>query len=149
MKNIVFLIMAALTLSIPFFTGCKASKEANTEKSVTAGDVKKEAREALETASQFTEQQKKEYQATIESRLREIGKKLEDMKSGADRLKEEARSELKKEMENLEKKKADAEQKLAQLKTETGKAWEDIKNGLDKALVEIDEAYEKASSRFR
>lgn len=149
MKSIVCLIMAVLILSIPLFTGCENRKEATPKETVTTEDVKKEVGEAFETAAEFTQQQKEEYQREVERRIMEIDSKLQDIETRADMLKEEARNELNKEIENLEKKKADAKQKLAQLKSATGTAWEDIKTGLDKAFEDMDEAYQKAISRFK
>ncbi|MGA9236845.1 MAG: hypothetical protein WBV91_18620, partial [Desulfobacterales bacterium] len=67
----------AITLTVFFLLGflaaCGDQKEAEkSQTEVTSEDVKKEAKEAMQTAKEYTLQQKEEYQKQMEAKLQEI-----------------------------------------------------------------------------
>lgn len=65
----------SLALGLLFSAGCGEKKESG----VTGQDVKKEAREAVQTATAFTQQQKEEYQKKLEAKLKEYDQKLDKL----------------------------------------------------------------------
>ena len=119
------------------------------ESGVTGQDVKKETREAVQTATAFTQQQKEEYQKKLEAKLKEYDQKLDELKGRAEKMKEEVKGEINKEIEEFRKNQQAAAKKLEELKAASGKAWEDLKSGIDAALEEMEKTLEKAFSRFR
>ena len=153
MKRTVLLSLLAVLFSSAFLFACGEQKEAEkSEIEVTSKDVKKETKEAIETAKTYTQQQKREYLQQIEAKMddldREIQKLQDKAQSKATELKEESRAELNQSMETLRNKKQAAAQQLAELKSASSNAWHDIKVGEDSAIDELNQAFKQARSHF-
>ena len=119
---------------------------------MTSADVKKEAKEAIETTKAYSLQQKEEYQKQMEAKLQDFDREIQSLqdkvKSGASALKEDSIAKFNQSMEELSKKKQAVAEKLNELKSESGKAWEDTKSGVDNAMDELGKAYDRARSHF-
>ncbi|MGW8303323.1 MAG: hypothetical protein ACWGNO_14700 [Desulfobacterales bacterium] len=153
MKRSALMVILTAFIATTFLVACGDQKEAEKfQKKVTSADVKKEAKEAMETTKAYTLQQKEEYQKQIKAKLEEIDREIQALQakaqSRATELKEESKAELNQAMEGLLKKKQAAAEKLNELKSASGKAWEDIKSGVDKAMDDLNKAYDQARSNF-
>lgn len=153
MRRIALLTLAAVFLGLVFMVACSDQTDSvQSGKKVTAGDVKKEAQEALESAKTYTLQQKEAYQKQVEAKLQEYNRKIQDLQkkasSSASDLTAEGKEKLDQVIENLKKKKQAAGEKLNELKSDSSKAWEAAKSGVDQALHELDKAYERVRSQF-
>jgi ABC-type glycerol-3-phosphate transport system substrate-binding protein len=150
MKQIGCAMILVAFLSICFLAACGDRKEsAKSEIGVTSEDVKKEAAEAVETTMAYTEHQKEKYQKQIEAKFEEYDQKIDELKVRAEGLQGEAKEELRQKIEELRKRRDATYNTLDELKSASGRAWDDMKSGMDTAMDELDEAYERALSRFR
>jgi len=147
------LIILAAFFGSAFLLACGDGKETEKpEMKVTSQDVKKEAREAMETAKAYTLQQKEEYQEQIEARLQVLDREIQELQartqSKAAELKEESKAEYNQTIEELRNKKQAAAEQLDKLKSASGKAWEDIKAGMDSAMDNLSQAFDRARAHF-
>ena len=129
---------------------CGEQKEpATNEPSVTSEDVKKEAKSAVETTTDYLETQKREYQEQVEAQLKAYDQKLDQLQAKAGLLKEEARASLDEQLESLREKQRAAQEEWEKLAASSGKAWEDMKSGMDRAMDDLAAAYHDAASHFQ
>ncbi len=143
-------IISVLFVSSLFLVACGDQDEAKEpEPKVTAQDVKKESKEALNTAVAYSEQKKDAYLKKIEDELEAYDQKLDKLKAGAVGLKDDAKDEYKRKIALLEEKKKSASEKLNTLKSASGETWNDMKAGMDKALDELRDTYDKVSAYFK
>jgi len=154
MRRIALLIMLTAFFGLAFLVACGDQKEAKkSETEVTAMDVQKEAKEAMETAKTYAYKQKEEYLQQIKAKMkgydREIQELLAKAESRAADLKEESKVQFNQSMEELHNKKQAAAEKLNELNSASGEAWEDIKSGMDSALDELNKAFDRARSHFK
>jgi spermidine/putrescine-binding protein len=154
MRRIALLIMLTAFLGLAFLVACGDQKEAKTsETEVTAVDVKKEAKEAMETAKTYAFKQKEEYLQQIKAKMKEYDREIQELlakaESRATDLKEEGKAQFDQSMEALLNKKQTAAEKLNELNSASAEAWEDIKSGMDSALDELTKAFDRARSHFK
>ena len=136
-------MLAIICLSL-LVLSCGESKESK----VSSGDVKKETREAYETAVEYTKQQKEEFQRKVQAKLDEYRKRIYELQVETDEMSAQVKASMNRRIKDLEAKREAAEEKLTQLKSSSGKAWAEIKQGLDRAVEDLDQAYKHASSQF-
>lgn len=153
MKRTAVVLTLTAFFGLAVLLACGDEKEAAKPKAeVTSEDVKKETKEAMETAQAYTQQQKDEYLQLMNAKLEEINRELQELtdktQSKASEMKEEARAELNRNMETLRSKKQEVAQKLDELKSASGSAWEDIKSGMDAAMEDLNQALTRARSHF-
>ena len=148
------LIMLASFFSMALFFACGDQKDAEkSDTKVTYEDVKKESKEAMETAKEYTQEQKEEYLRQMRAKLDEFNKEIQELQtkaaSKAIGLKEASKEELSQSMKELAEKKKAAAEKIDELKNASGNAWEDIKTGADLAMDELNKSLEQAVSHFK
>jgi len=97
----------------------------------------------------MTSKNKKTDQGKIESELRKLGAKLDEMIAKAEQAKGEAKEKYQKQVEILRPKLETAQKKMEELKKTGDTAWKDVKSGLGKAWDELKIASKKAASRFK
>lgn len=147
-KSLAIILVPFITLM--FFIACGEKKEAGkTETPVTSEEVKKEATEAVETATAYTQQQIQDYQQNITAKLDEYGQKISELKARSEEMTDQAKAEMASKLTDLNAKKQAMDQKLEEIKHASGKSWEDIKSGMDAAMEDFAKAYEEAVSHFK
>jgi Na+-transporting methylmalonyl-CoA/oxaloacetate decarboxylase gamma subunit len=78
----VLLFMSLACLAMILVAACgKKEEPPQVKKPVTEEKVRKEVKEAIQTAMAYTEQQKEEYQKTINAQLDEMQKKLLELQA--------------------------------------------------------------------
>ena len=143
-------IIVSLFVSSLFLAACGNQDQAKEpESKVTAQDVKKESKEALNTAVAYTEQKKEAYQKQIEAELKAYDQKLDKLKAGAMGLKDDAKAEYNQQIDMLEQKIKSASEKFNALKSASGEAWDDVKSGMDTAVDELRNTYDNVIARFQ
>ena len=148
------LVFAAFALSVGLFFGCGEQKEpqkttTTAPGAVTAGEVKKEAKEAVDKAAALVKQQKEEYEKKLQTALDDYKKKIRELDAKAATIKEESKAQFAKEMEKLKAQEQELAKKLTALKSDTGAAWKDMTLGLDNSLNELKKSYDQAASHFK
>jgi len=142
--------MVSLFVSSLFLAACGNQDQAEQpESKVTAQDLKKESKEALNTAMAYTEQKKEAYQKQIEAELKAYEEKLDKLKDGAMGLKDDAKAEYDRQIGALEQKMKSASEKFNALKSASGETWDDVKSAMDKAVDELRDNYDKVIAHFK
>jgi DNA anti-recombination protein RmuC len=101
------------------------------------------------TKAPETAQQKKQYEKSMEERLRKIGRELDELKGKAANMTEEARKEMNRYLEDAEKKQKAASRKLEEMRRESQKKWKEFTDEMDAAMDELDKAYAKAKAHLK
>lgn len=153
MRRKALLIMLTVFFGLAFLVACGDQKEAEKSKTkVTSMDVKKEAKEAIQTAKTYTKQQKEEYLNQLDAKIKEFDREMQELlaktKSSAIEMKDESKEKVNQSLEELRKKKQAAAEKLNELKSSSNEAWEEIKSGMDSAIDELNKAFDRARSDF-
>lgn len=141
----VFFIFATICL----VSACKQKAPEAPKSEVTAEDVKKEAKEAADTAERYAIQKKEEYQKDAEERLAGLEKQIDALNAKIGTLGDKAQLEMKETLKELQAKREAVRKKLDELREPTEMAWKDIKSGIEAAMEELAAAYQKAASRFQ
>ena len=121
----------------------------STENGVTSEDVKKETKEAYETAVEYSKQQKEEILRQMQAKLDQYKQNIEKLKIKTELMGQGLKADFDRRIEELQAKQEAAEEKLSELKSSSGKAWSVMKEGLDQAMVDLEQAYVDASSQFK
>lgn len=101
------------------------------------------------SAASETPQQKAEYEKSMEERLGNIGKGLDELRAKANARTEEARKELNQYMKDAEKKRDAAARKLEEVRKSTNETWRKFTSDMNKAADDFEQAYDKAKKRFK
>ncbi len=141
-------LLLALLMVVAICASFQGNVIAADKEPSTADEVTKQAQQALDTAKEYTLQQKQEYQKKMESELAELSKRIDELKGKAKTAKQEAAAKLEGTIAELKKKQEAAEKQLPEVGSATSKAWVEVKAGADKAMDELKKAYESAKSHF-
>ena len=104
----------------------------------SAQDVKNKAGETVNTAVEYTKEQKQAFTQEMEDNIKGIKKQIVELKGTQS-----------KKLEELKKKQANLEEDLAKLKTSSGNAWGQLRQGMTKAWSEIKTSYQSAKEEFK
>jgi len=122
--------------------------KAETKSGVSAQDVKKETKEALETTKEFTAQQKAEFQKKMRAELDRMQKRIDHLTAKAHQAKKEAQADLNEAIAELQMQKDATGKKLHELESASEKAWGDLKSGMSAAMEDLEKSYKRALSHF-
>ncbi len=139
-----FVTLFAVVLSAWIPVGCSQQSDTG----VTSKDVRKEAKEALETTAAYTQQQMEEFQKQVQAELAKYDERIDELQAKAAMLKEEVKAKFDEQIKNLREKRQVVQSKLEQLQASSGKAWEDLKTGMDAAMEDLEKSYQDAVSHF-
>lgn len=130
--------------------GCGSQDDsAKAKQAVTAGEVKKETKQAAEAAKEYTLQQKEEYQKKLEAQLKEMHQKIDEFAAKTAKAATDAKAKLQEQTDALHKKWEATEKKFKEMQKTGGKAWEELKSGTDAALDDLKKSYDDALSHFK
>jgi chromosome segregation ATPase len=139
-------------VSVSFLTGCYKEREpvsGNTPApSVTIGDVKSDASKALNTASEYSSEQKKKMIQKWQEQLSTMDSQMEEIKKKGDQLTADAKDNWNKKMTSLESKRQAAKDKITEMENSTAEAWGDIEKGAVAAWDDLKNAFQDASKDF-
>ena len=139
----VLLLTGLLTAS-----GCEQKPGEQKPGKVTSEDVSRDAGQAVNTAVEFSQQNKEEFEKGLDSRLSEVGGELATLRQKGRDLQGQAKTNWDRKMADLETKRDAARAKLTEVSNSSGKAWKDIQKGAQSAWDELDKAFRDASQEF-
>ncbi len=88
-------------------------------------------------------------QGEMEKKLQDWGAKLDEMKAKADQSGADTKAQLEGKIEALTVKRDAMQQQLADLKGSSDEAWHIMKTGLQAAWIDLSDAFEEASAKFK
>ena len=143
-RSFCILMLAGLFAS----SGCEQKPAGRTPGKVTPEDVRRDAGQAVNTAAEYTQQAKEEFQKKFESQLNELDANIAKFREKGSDLKDEAKVKWDKQMADLEKKREAARAKLDEVGRSSAEAWKDARKGAASAWDELDKAFRDASKEF-
>ncbi len=93
--------------------------------------------------------QRRQYQERLDKELRQLDRKLDELKEKAIALGKESKERIDQEIEQLRKKQEAANKKLDELKSASSKAWEKVRKEADSAMEELEKLYHQVEQRFK
>jgi DNA repair exonuclease SbcCD ATPase subunit len=115
----------------------------------TAEDVKRETRQAAETAAAYSKEQAQQLRREVEDRLAKLDKRIETLKQQGDELSGNARQKWEAQMKRVSEKRQALESKLEALQNTSADAWADARRGVGAAWEDLEKAYKKAAGEFQ
>ena len=144
-RSVLLLILVGLLTT----GGCGQEPAEPKPGKVTSEDVRRDAGKALETAGEFSQQTKEEFQKKLESRLKELDAEIAKLREKGNDLKDQAKADWEKKMADLETKRQAASAKLTEIGNSSAEAWKDIQAGAQAAWDDLDKAFREASGPVR
>jgi TolA-binding protein len=129
-------------------TGCEQPSSVPTSGKVTSEDVRHDAGKAVDTATEFSQQTKAEFQKKLEVRLKELDAEMVVLREKGRDLKDEAKMKWEEKLVELETKRDTARAKLAEVGESSAEAWKDLQKGAQAAWNDMDKAFSEASLEF-
>ena len=128
--------------------GCERKPADPTPGTVTSEDVRRDAGQAVDTAAEFSQQTKEEFQKNLDARLQEMDARIAELREKGRDLKDQAKANWDQKMADLETKRDAARAKLAEVGQSSAEAWKDVQQGAQSAWDELDKAFHDASREF-
>ena len=141
------LCVAALT-GLATIAGCEQKPSGEAPRAVTSEDVRREAGETLDTAAEFSQQTKEEFQTRLEARLETLDGEITALREKGRDLKDEAKADWDRKLADLEAKRDAARAKLAEVKQSSAEAWKEVQQGAQSAWDDLEQAFQDASRNF-
>ena len=140
-------LFSFLTVSL-IASGCDQPTSSAPPGGVTSDDVRRDAENAIDTAAEFSQQTKEEFQSKLNARLAQLDEEIVMLREKGSELKDDAKTRWDEKLVNLESKREAARVKLAEVKDSSAEAWKDIQKGAQSAWNDLDTAFRDASSEF-
>ena len=145
MSRCVWMLMLAGLLAA---IGCEQKPTDRTPGKVTSDDVRRDAGQAVETAAEYSQQTKEEFQKNLDARLNELDAKIVKLREKGRNLKDQAKANWDQKMAELETKRKAASAKLAEVGRSSAEAWKDVQKGAQSAYDDLDKAFRDAAREF-
>ena len=129
-------------------SGCEQKPADPTPRKVTSEDVRRDVGQAVNTAAEFSQQTKEEFQKNLDARLKELDAEIAKLREKGRDLKDEAKVNWDQKLADLETKRDAARAKLAEVGHSSAEAWKDVQKGAQSAWDELDKAFHDASREF-
>ena len=128
--------------------GCERNPADRTRGKVTPEDVRRDAGQAVNTAAEYSQQTKEEFQKKLEIQLTELDAKIAKLHEKGSDLKGEAKVKWDQKMADLKKKQEAARAELTEVGHSSAEAWKDVQKGATSAWDELDKSFRDASKEF-
>ena len=128
--------------------GCEQKPADESPGTVTSDDVRRDAGQAVDTAAEYSEQAKDEFQGRLEARLEELDSEIAALREKGGDLKDDAKADWDRKLADLEAKRDAARAKLAEVKQSSADAWNDVQKGAQSAWDDLEQAFQDASGEF-
>ena len=145
------LLMGEVTVNLmtPFIAPhVKVFNLSNVAGAASAEKVKKEAGEAVEAATEFTNEKRDHFAKRMKSNIAEIDREISELKAEAQKSSAEASEAARAKIEALQTKRDELNAQYRAFEKSTDKAWTKMKTGIDKAWKELRSAYDSAKSEI-
>ncbi len=144
MKRIFIASMALAALAALALAGCGNGDD----QKVTAEKVKKEAKQALDTAIAYGRQKQQEWLKQAEAQYQELKEQGDQLLEQAKQKAAQGQDKAQEALAQLAKQQEVVREKLKALQTASGKAWDKAKVELDQAMENLKQAYQKAKEEL-
>ena len=128
--------------------GCEQKPSNETPGAVTSEDVRRDAGQTVDTAAEFTEQAKEEFQNQLQARLEKMDGEIASLREKGRDLKDEAKADWDRKLAELEAKHDAARARLAEVGQSSAEAWKDVQQGAQSAWDDLEQAFQDASREF-
>jgi TolA-binding protein len=128
--------------------GCDRKPADRAPGTVTSEDVHRDTGQAVDTAVEFSQQTKVEFQKNLAAQLQGMDTEIAKLREKGRDLKDEAKTKWDQKLADLETKRDAARAKLAEVGQSSAEAWKDVQNGARSAWDELDKAFREASREF-
>jgi LPS O-antigen subunit length determinant protein (WzzB/FepE family) len=128
--------------------GCERKPADRTPGKVTSEDVRRDAGHAVNTAVEYSQQTKEEFQAKLENHLNELDAKISNLRQKGRDMKEQTKANWDQKMTELETKRKAANAKLDEVGHSSAEAWKDVRKGAQSAYDDLDKAFRDAAKEF-
>ena len=145
MRRLVWMSMLAGLFAA---VGCEQKPADRTPGKVTSEDVRRDAGQAVTTATEYSQQAKEEFQKKLEAQLNELDAKIAKLREKGRDLKDQAKVNWDQKMAELETKRGTIRAKLAEVNRSSAAAWKDVQRGAQSAYDDLDKAFRDASRKF-
>ena len=138
------LMLAGLLMA----SGCEQAPVDQAPGKVTSDDVLRDAGQAVDTAVEFSQQTKEEFQKGLDERLQKLDAEIAKLSEKGRDLKDQAKADWDRKMADLETKREAARAKLDEIGRSSAEAWKDVQKGAQSAWDELDKAFRDAAREF-
>jgi TolA-binding protein len=145
MSRLVWMLMLSGLLAAG---GCERTPADGPPGKVTSEDVRRDAAQAVDTAAEFSQQTKEEFQKTLDARLQELDARIAKLREKGHDLKDQAKADWDRKMADLEAKRDTARAKLAEVRQSSDETWENVRDAALSAWGELDKASRSESKDF-
>ena len=145
MSRLVWMLMLAGSL---ITSGCERKPADRAPGKVTSEDVRRDAGQAMNTAVEFSQQAKEDFQKNLDAHLKNMDAEIAKLHEKGRDLKGDAKLKWDQKLADLETKKDAARAKLAEVAQSSGAAWKDVQQGAQSAWDDLDKAFQDASHEF-
>jgi len=128
--------------------GCEQRSAEPIAKTVTSEDVRRDAGQAVDTAAEFSQQTKEQFQKNLDARLKDLDAEIAKLREKGRDLKADAKTDWDRKMADLETKRDAARAQLAEVCHASAEAWKDVQKGAQSAWDDLDKAFRDASREF-
>jgi hypothetical protein len=144
------LTLAAVLAGAPFAAAhAETPASANEPKKASAAEVEQKVDQAYDAMKGYGYAKKQEFVRWAEARTAELDRRIAALRKEVARSDARARARSEKEMGELEKKRKELGVKTTELQRSSAQAWSDVKWGFAAAVDSLEQAYDKASARFK
>ena len=144
MRGFCFIVLAGFVA----VAGCEQSGSTPASGKTTSEDVRPDVGKAVDTAAEYAQQTKEEFQQKLDARLKELDAEMVVLREKGRDLKDEAKEKWAQNMADLEAKRDAAQAKLTEVKDSSAEAWKDLQKGAQAAWEDMDKAFHEASRKF-
>lgn len=139
-------------VSVPMLIGCYEKRESvprgTPAPTVTISDVKSDATKAINSASEYSLEQKQQMVQQWRDQLAAMDSQIEGLRKGGEQLSVDAKDKWEKKMTELESKRQASKDKFRELENSTAEAWHDIEKGAAAAWDDVKKTFEEVSKEF-
>lgn len=145
MRHMVWLTSLIAALALLALAGCSGDDE----QKVTAEQVKKEAKEAVDTALAFSKQKQEVFLAKVDEQYQALQQQGDELMAKAKEQAAAGKAQAQQVLADLQTKQQAVRDKMAAMKQAGDQAWAQAKPELEAALANLQEAYNKAKAELQ
>lgn len=144
-------LMLAAVLAGAALTGARAETPAgpNGQNKPSATEVEQKVGQAYDAMKGYGYAKKQEFLQWADARTAELDRRIAVLRKEVSRADAQAKRRLEKQMAELEEKRKALAAKTDELRRSSAQAWSDMKWSFAAAVDNLEQAYEKASARFK
>ncbi len=115
---------------------------------VHADDVRREVREALQSAKRYTFRQKDEYQRKLQDVLNDMDERIDDLQEQAESATGQAKKEAEARLRELRAKREVVNERLQKVSAATADTWDRVTGAVSDAVQDFQKMYDDIRSHF-